>query len=168
MPAVISNTSPLLYLYRIGVLEWLPRLCSDIWIPHAVVRELQEGQQKGYDVPVPGAYTWLQVVEPQAVPSEWLALDLGAGELAVLALPLEHPQRVVLLDDGRARRIAQAASVTVWGTLQVILEAKAQGLTERIAPHIDQLRAAGLWMSDVLRHRVLALAGENQAERERS
>jgi predicted nucleic acid-binding protein len=113
MPAVISNTSPLLYLYRIGLLEWLPTLCSDIWIPHAVVRELQEGQQKGYDVPMPGAYTWLQVVEPQAVPSEWLALDLGAGELAVLALALEHLQRVVLLDDSRARRIAQAASLTV-------------------------------------------------------
>jgi hypothetical protein len=78
------------------------------------------------------------------MPSEWLALDLGAGELAVLALALEHPQRVVLLDDGRARRIAQAASLTVWGTLQVILEGKAQGLTERIARHIDQLRAAGM------------------------
>jgi len=46
MPAVISNTSLLLYLYRIGVLEWLPTLCSDIWIPHAVVRELQEGHKK--------------------------------------------------------------------------------------------------------------------------
>jgi predicted nucleic acid-binding protein len=110
MPAVISNTSPLLYLYRIGVLEWLPALCSDIWIPHAVVRELQEGQQKGYDVPMPGAYTWLQVVEPQAVPSEWLALDLGAGELAVLALAVEHPQRVVLLDDSRARHLWRSSS----------------------------------------------------------
>jgi predicted nucleic acid-binding protein len=164
MPKVISNTSPLLYLYRIGVLDWLPTLCSDIWIPQAVVRELQAGQSKGYDAPMPGAYTWLQVVEPRAVPSAWLALDIGAGELAVLALALEHPQRVVLLDDGRARRIAQAASLTVWGTLKVLLEAKSQGLTDRIAPHIDQLRASGLWMSDAIRQRVLALAGEKQAE----
>ena len=99
----------MLYLYRIGVLEWLPQLCDDIWIPQAVVDELQDGQRKGYDVPIPSAYSWLQVVEPQAVPSEWLALDLGAGELAVLAIALGHPQRVVLLDDGRPRRIAQAA-----------------------------------------------------------
>ncbi len=164
MPEVISNTSPLLYLYRIGVLDWLPTLCSNIWIPQAVVRELQAGQSKGYDVPMPGAYTWLQVVEPRAVPSAWLALDIGAGELAVLALALEHPQRVVLLDDGRARRIAQAASLTVWGTLKVLLEAKSQGLTDRITPHVDQLRASGMWMSDAIRQRVLALAGENQAE----
>jgi predicted nucleic acid-binding protein len=85
MLEVISNTSPLLYLYRIGVLEWLPTLCSDIWIPQAVVRELQAGQRKGYDVPMPKAYAWLHVVEPRAVPSEWLALDIGVGELAVLA-----------------------------------------------------------------------------------
>ena len=163
MPEMISNTSPLLYLYRIGVLEWLPTLCSDIWIPQAVARELQEGQRRGYDVPLPGAYTWLQIVEPRAVPSEWLALDIGAGELSVLALGLEHAQRVVLLDDGRARRIAQAAGLTVWGTLKILLEAKSQGLTGRIAPHVDKLRETGMWMSDTVRQRVLALAGEHKA-----
>jgi len=26
MPKAISNTAPLLYLYRIGVVEWLPEL----------------------------------------------------------------------------------------------------------------------------------------------
>ena len=29
---------------------------------------------------------WVAVVEPRFVPSEWLALDLGAGELAAMAL----------------------------------------------------------------------------------
>ncbi len=139
MPEAITNTSPMLYLYRIGVLEWLPQLCDDIWIPQAVVDELREGQRKGYDVPIPGAYAWLQLVEPRAVPSEWLTLDLGAGELAVMAIALDHPQRVVLLDDRLARRISQAAGLAVWGTLRVILEAKSQGLTSRVAPHIEQL-----------------------------
>jgi hypothetical protein len=49
----ISNTSPLLYLYRGGVLDWLPLLFSEIWIPNAVVLELKEGQHRGYDVPNP-------------------------------------------------------------------------------------------------------------------
>jgi hypothetical protein len=40
MPEAITNTSPMLYLYRIGVLEWLPQLCDDIWIPQAVVEHL--------------------------------------------------------------------------------------------------------------------------------
>jgi hypothetical protein len=52
----ISNTSPLLYLYRIDALKWLPSLFAEIWIPGAVVFELQEGRQKGYDVPNPSDY----------------------------------------------------------------------------------------------------------------
>jgi len=51
MPDAISNTSPLLYLYRGGVLEWLPQLFNETWIPNAVVLELQEGRRIGYDVP---------------------------------------------------------------------------------------------------------------------
>jgi predicted nucleic acid-binding protein len=115
MPETITNTSPMLYLYRMGVLEWLSRLCDDIWIPQAVVDELQAGQRKGDEVPIPRVYTWPQIVEPRSVPSAWLALDLGAGELAVSALASDHPVRVGLLDDGRARRLAQAAGLTVWG-----------------------------------------------------
>jgi uncharacterized protein len=56
MPEAISNISPLLYLYRIGALDWLPTLFRGIWIPSAVVCELREGQQKGYDVPTPNDY----------------------------------------------------------------------------------------------------------------
>ncbi len=52
MPEAITTTSPMLYLYRIGVLEWLPQLCDDIWIPQAVVDELREGQRTGADVPI--------------------------------------------------------------------------------------------------------------------
>ena len=28
MPEAISNTSPLLYLYRIGAMDWLPKMFS--------------------------------------------------------------------------------------------------------------------------------------------
>jgi predicted nucleic acid-binding protein len=85
MPEAITNTSPLLYLHRIGTLNWLRELFGAIVVPSAVVRELREGRERGYDVPDLADYGWLQIAEPAAVPSEWLALDLGPGELAVLA-----------------------------------------------------------------------------------
>ncbi len=160
MRRAISNTSPLLYLYRISVLDWLPQLFGEIWIPRAVALELEEGQQRGYDVLNPSSYNWLQVVEPMHTPSEWLALDLGAGELAAMALALENPSHIILLDDGLARRTAHAAGLQVWGTLKVLLEAKSEGLTERVEPLVDRLAGAGLWISDDIRHRVLAIAGE--------
>lgn len=160
MHQAISNTSPLLYLYRIGIIDWFPHIFSQIWTPNAVVHELQESRQRGYDVPNPGDYAWLQVMEPRSVPSEWLALDLGAGELTVLALGLENPSLIVLLDDSFARRVAQAAGLTVWGTLRILLEAKSRGLTESIRPLMVRLQDTGMWISDEVRARILTLAGE--------
>ena len=160
MAEAITNTSPLLYLYRVGALEWLPRLFSKIWTPSAVMIELREGQRKGYDVPNPDDYDWLKIVDPASVPSEWLTLDLGLGEIAVMALALENPERVVLLDDALARQIAQAAGLEVWGTLRVILEAKSRGLTESVKPVVKRLAEAGMWISDDIQRRILALAGE--------
>jgi len=160
MPDAISNTSPLLYLHRIGALDWLMSLFSQVLIPGAVASELERGRTEGYDVPDLTAYSWLRQVEPHATPSEWLALDLGPGELAAMALALENRDCVILLDDALARRIAQAAGLTVWGTLKVLLEAKARGLTERIEPLLDRLAGSGMWLSDEIRQRILALAGE--------
>jgi predicted nucleic acid-binding protein len=54
-----------------------------------------------------------------------------------------------------ARRTAQAAGLQVWGTLRVLLEAKAQGLTD-----VWKLSKAGMWISAEVRQRILVLAGE--------
>jgi len=161
MPKAITNTSPLLYLYRIEAIEWLPKLFEEVWTPEAVKNELLAGRNKGYDVPNPVDYPWLNIVDPKSMPSEWLALDLGAGEIAAMALALENPSHVVLLDDGLARRTAQVAGLQVWGTLKILLEAKSQGLVEEIAPFVANLSEAGMWVSVEVKQRILALAGES-------
>ena len=74
--------------------------------------------------------------------------------------PLIYLDRILILDDGLARRTARAANLDVWGTLRVLLEAKSNGLTNRIAPLVDQLSRAGLWFSEEIRRRILALADE--------
>ena len=161
MPKAISNTSPLLYLYRIGGIDWLPKLFDEVWTPEAVRNELQAGRSKGYDVPNPDDYSWLNIVNPKSTPSEWLALDLGAGEIAAMALALENSDRVVLLDDMLARRTAQVAGLEVWGTLKVLLEAKTHGLVEKIEPYVTKLSDSGMWVSTEVKQRILTLAGES-------
>jgi predicted nucleic acid-binding protein len=49
---VISNTSPLQYLYQLGQLELLPRLYQQVTIPPAVVQELVDGRALGVALPV--------------------------------------------------------------------------------------------------------------------
>lgn len=162
MPEIVSNTSPLLYLYRIGTLDLLPSLFSKVWTSSAVAQELREGQRKGHDVPNLQGLSWLEITEPRIVPSQWLALDLGAGELSVLALALENTQLFVLLDDALARRVAQSAGLNVWGTLKILLEAQSRGLTGNLESLLDRLQDAGMWISPGVRQRVLALAKSSQ------
>jgi len=160
MPTAISNTSPLLYLYRIGKIELLPRLFEQVLTVPAVAAELKTGREKGYSVPQTEEYGWLQIVSPNQVPSEWLASDLGKGELETMALALEHQEKMVILDDALARRIAQAAGLEVWGTLRVSLEAKRGGMLPAMSTVIDELRGSGMWISEDIRQRILNLAGE--------
>lgn len=163
MPGSITNTSPLLYLGRIGALGWLDQLFGSVWVPSAVLRELDEGRALGFEVPDTDNLSWLETVDPKSTPSEWLTLDLGAGELAAMALALENPQRILLLDDALARRTARAAGLTTWGTLRVLLEAKKARLVPSVSPLVDLLAASGMWMSPDIRKRVLSLAGEDVA-----
>ena len=125
MPDAITNTSPLVYLYRIQAIEWLPELFGNVYVPTAVVDELKEGQRRGFDVPNPSIYRRFRIVDPRTMPSEWLSLDLGPGELAAMALALENRTRVVLLDDLRARRTAQAAGLmrALGGVIGLLLHA---------------------------------------------
>jgi len=156
----ISDTSPLLYLHRIAGLEWLRVMFQEVWIPDAVADELDAGRQRGYDVPGTTQLVWIKRANPSDTPQEWLSLELGRGELAAMALALENPRCVVLLDDLLARRIARAAGLEVWGTLRVLLEAKEKGLVSSVAPYVDRLTDAGLWLSADIRLRILRLAGE--------
>jgi len=161
MVKAISNTSPLLYLYRIGGMEWLSKLFDEVWTPEAVKNELHTGRSKGYDVPVLDDYSWLSIVNPKSTPSEWLALDLGVGEIMAMALALENPDKVVLLDDMLARRTAQVAGLSVWGSLKVILEAKSHGFINQVEPYVVKLSDSGMWISADIRQRILKLAGES-------
>ena len=52
MPNVISNTSPLQYLYQANLLDLLPQIYQSIVVPQAVNRELEQGGSLGVVLPL--------------------------------------------------------------------------------------------------------------------
>ena len=108
MPEVICNTSPLQYLHQLGLLHLLPALAGKIVIPPAVAEELAAGKSAGIDVPEVGGLEWITMRRPVSAPALPLVTDLGPGESQVLALALEMPGAVVIVDDFLARRTAEA------------------------------------------------------------
>ncbi|MFE4106087.1 DUF3368 domain-containing protein [Almyronema epifaneia] len=159
-PLVIVNTSPLLYLYQAGYLALLKQLYGKVITPMAVKKELDAGQQQGIQVPDLSQLEWLKVVTAQSSALVPVVTDLGAGETEVLALCLENPNSLMILDDQLARRMANIYQLKYTGTLGVLIKAKQAGYLESIAPVITKFQSLGMWLSANIMSEVLNLAGE--------
>jgi predicted nucleic acid-binding protein len=158
----ISNTSPLQYLYQSGVLHLLPALYSTVIVPESVVRELADGRARGILLPDPNALPWAKVERPRETSLLRLVTTLGAGEREAIALALEKPGTVLLLDDNFARRHARLMGINLSGTLGVLLKAKQKGLVEIVTPILDRLQDLRFRLDANTRAAVLRLAGERQ------
>jgi len=157
---VISNTSPLFYLHRLKLLDLFHKLYQQVIVPEAVVEELRAGREQGEDTPNITDYDWISV-RPVRVPALiGLITDLGAGEAQVLALALEEPESLVVLDDRLAREVAKLQNLRITGTAGVLLRAKQEGHIQAIAPLLDRLTDSGFWLSDTVKTSILQLARE--------
>ena len=85
---------------------------------------------------------------------------LGTGEKQVLALALEKPRSLAILDDLMARRYASFLGIRFTGTLGILLKAKEKGLLQAVAPVLDQLEALQFRLDPKTREAVLKLAKE--------
>lgn len=162
MPDIICNTSPLQYLHQIGALHFLPALVKSIIVPPAVQDELNAGRQVGLDLPDLKMYEWVSVRPPASSAALPLITDLGPGEREVLALALESPDAVCVLDDALARRVAGVLGLRVTGTLGILLDAKRAGIAANLRPLLDQLQSLGFRLAVHTRTAVLKLAGEGE------
>ncbi len=160
MPVVICNTSPIQYLYQADVLELLPALAGQVYIPEAVVAELEEGRRRNVLLPALEDLSWLimrPVRDRTLLP---LVTHLGDGEKEVLALGLETQDALLLLDDRDARRYARTLELEITGTLGLLLRAKDRGILDAVGPVLDRLQSLRFRLNDRTRQMVLKRAGE--------
>ncbi|HEY0602678.1 MAG TPA: DUF3368 domain-containing protein [Herpetosiphonaceae bacterium] len=149
---VISNSSPIIGLERIGQLQLLQALFNAIVVPPAVVREV------GSETVLPA---WIEQRDlMQAIGPRILSAALGAGESQAISLALEVQPRLLILDDRPARRLAQALHVPVIGTVGVLLLAKRAQLLSAIRPSLDALLLHDFRISQRLYEQVLIDADE--------
>jgi predicted nucleic acid-binding protein len=77
-----------------------------------------------------------------------------------MALYKQLTADALLIDDHRARVIAEHNQINCIGALGLLLIAKQDGKLAEIAPHIQKLRDSSIHYGDALLDRVLKLAGE--------
>ena len=157
---VITNSSPLIVLFKSKQAELLPQLFDEIIVPEAVFQEVTvAGENDAASRQLPSV-SWIQRVEITTIAPEVAAWDLGNGESQVLSLALKSSHCAAIIDDRAARRCGQGLGITTIGTGGILLLAKRRGLISSISPGIEALCNAGLWLSDNVVNLLKQQAGE--------
>ena len=141
---VVSDSSPLITLARISRLDLLRSLYERILIPSEVHHEVTVA---GGDLPGGREVRladWIQVVRersPVAKSLERACEGLGGGERGSILLAKALPADLVLLDEWKARGVAQSAGLAVVGCLGVLEFGARKGLVSDLrSSYLDLLR----------------------------
>lgn len=151
MPEVIiSNTSCLIILSKIGELDLLHQMYDTVTITREVFMEFTDQ--------LPG---WIKVQQPKdQYRQQLLEMQVDKGEASAIALALETDQSIIILDDWKARKLAERLGLSVTGTLGVIVKAKKSGMIPSIIPYLDKIRETNFRISEELEQMALNEANE--------
>jgi uncharacterized protein len=167
MPAVVSDSSPLVYLTRLGCLTWLRDFYGEVLIPPAVWGEIVEA---GAGLPEATATMrateagWLRVQAPSrfVLPAPGERLDTGELEAISLAAELKA---MLIIDEQVGRRIALRLGLQVTGVVGLLLEAKGRGRIPSLRSALDRLRDETTFrLSEEIRAAALRLADEHDLD----
>jgi predicted nucleic acid-binding protein len=146
-PVVVDSTC-LIGLEHIGHLDLLPALFELVCAPPEVERE------SGISA------AWLKIEAPSN-PALVAALRMAVddGEAEAIALAAERKWRIVL-DDRRARDVADRMGLKVIGTMGILIWAKRAKILPWIKPLLNELTEKGFHLSEALKREALNLVGE--------
>jgi predicted nucleic acid-binding protein len=151
MPKVIiSDTSCLIILTKIGEINLLRQLYKTVTITQDISLEYGEILPDWCEV---------QQVRDHYI-QQLLEMQIDKGEASAIALALETSENIVILDDWKARKVAERLGLSVTGTLGVIIKAKNTGIIPSIKPYLDKIRETNFRVSEELEQIALKEANE--------
>ena len=87
-------------------------------------------------------------------------MQIDKGESSAIALALETPDSTIILDDYKARKIADQLGLIFTGTIGVIIKAKLTGVIPSIKPLIEKIKQTDFRLSAEIE--LLALKEANE------
>lgn len=157
---IVADSSPLIVLARIGQLEILRKLVPRVLMPPAVRDEVTLHSREARGAAAIRQATWIKVEAPDTLQVEPLAILVDRGEAEAIALAQRLPDSTLLLDDARARRVAERLGIRRIGTVGLLRRAKKAGLILEIKPHLEAVMANGIYIHRALIEAILKDLGE--------
>ena len=163
---VVSNSSPLIYLAKVGKLNLIKNVYGRVWIPEAVFHEVvTQGKALGIAEATiieeeVGQWIFREEIRPE-IDTEYGFLDeserIGPGERQALKLCKQLNADLFIVDDKEARRVAKIMKVKTLGTCGILIQARRQGLVsfEEAEEILNDLVKSGFRIDPILYRRVI-------------
>ncbi len=147
---IISDTSCFIILTNIGELDLLQKTYGE------VITTIEVATEYGQTLP-----DWVVIkAATNKYTRQILELQIDKGEASAIALALENPESTIILDDYKARKVAEQLGLDITGTIGVIIKAKLRGIIQSIKPYLEKMSKTDFRISDELKILALKEAGE--------
>lgn len=162
MLKVVSNSSPIIHLNKIGYVHLLENLYKRVYITDHVFEECTGGSFLSPEVSKEIEHIRkISFFEIKHIKNIDLFLSFSKlvdeGEASAIALALENKANLILLDDREAKELADIYNLNYTGTIGVLLKAKEVGLIDDSVPEIlEKLKESGFYVSKKLEDYILA------------
>ena len=156
---IVSNSSPLIFLSKIGRLDVLPQIFNKVYIPYAVYDEtVLSHKNDAVASQIAHFVTKGQIIQfnvQNELAVKALSGRLHYGEVQVIIGASEIGIKEVILDDLHARNKAKQFDLNIIGTLGILRIAFKKGIIKDIKSDITELMNVDFRISPTLLQKIL-------------
>lgn len=131
---IVCDSSTIIALERINYLWLLEKIAQEVFIPPTVSKEIQSKKSSNlpacFKVKEPGNNFFIKQNRG----------TLHVGEVEAICLAKDVKADLIILDDKKARKLAEKEGLKVAGLLALLIMAKEKGFIKRVKPLIDDLK----------------------------
>ncbi len=147
---IISDTSCLILLDKIGELEILNKLFGNITTTSEVAAEFGQLLPSWFEIRDPSDKNYQSIIET----------SVDKGEASAIALAIELDDCLLIIDDLKGRKFAQQLGLTIIGTIGIIVDAKLVGIINSVKPILVKIKSTDFRITEQLEILILKRAGE--------
>lgn len=142
---IISDTSCLILLDKIGELNLLNKLFGQVIITQEIAQEFKKELPDWFTIQEPTNKTYQKILEA----------SLDKGEASAIAFAIEQTDCLLIIDDYKGRKYAEQLGIKITGTLGVIIDSKLSGHIESVKPILDKIKKTDFRLTAELEKKTL-------------
>ena len=149
---VIADTSCFILLDKIGEIQLLKKIFSSIITTQTIAAE--------FGKPLPA---WVKVIPVKKSSYQTLLeLEVDAGEASAFALSVDYKSYLLIIDDLKARKLADKLLLNYTGTLGILLKAKELNILPSVKSLLMKIQLTNFRFSQKIFDEILTIADENK------